>query len=150
MPDNIGYTPGSGATIAADDIGGALHQRVKMVLGADNVSDGDVSLANPMPIQGVGELVEQLSAIRTLLQSLTRSVGQAMPDAFGRLLVSISASPATVPTTVASGTITTVTTTTTVGTLTNQTNIGGLPATEQIPSLMRLGADSLRRNIVVT
>lgn len=29
MPDNIGYTPGSGATIAADDIGGNLHQRVK-------------------------------------------------------------------------------------------------------------------------
>lgn len=133
MPDNIGYTPGSGATIAADDIGGALHQRVKMVLGADNVSDGDVSLANPMPIQGVGELVEQLSAIRTLLQSLTRSVGQAMPDAFGRLLVNV-----------ATGTITTV------GTLTNQTNIGGLPATEQIPSLMRMGSDSLRRNIVVT
>ena len=147
MPDNVGYTPGSGATIAADDIGGALHQRVKVVLGADNVSDGDVSLANPMPIQGVGELVEQLSAIRTLLQSLTRSVGQAMPDAAGRLLVSISASPANVPVAIVNGTVTTVTT---VGTVTNQTNIGGLPATEQIPSLMRMGADSLRRNIVVT
>ena len=153
MADNIGYTPGSGAIIAADDIGGALHQRIKVVVGADGVNDGDVSLANPMPIQGVGELVEQLAAIRTLLQSLTRTVGQAMPDAFGRLLVSIGASPATVPTTVASGTITTVTTVTAVtavGTLTNQTQIGGLPATEQIPSLMRMGADSLRRNIVVT
>jgi hypothetical protein len=150
MADNIGYTPGSGATIAADDIGGNLHQRIKVVVGADGVNDGDVSLSNPMPIQGVGELVEQLSAIRMLLQSLSRTVGQAMPDAFGRLLVSIGASPATVPTTVASGTITTVTTTTTVGTLTNQTQIGGLPATEQIPSLMRLGADSLRRNILVT
>jgi hypothetical protein len=39
---------------------------------------------------------------------------------------------------------------TTLNTLTNQTQIGGLSATEQIPSLMRLGADSLRRNITVS
>jgi hypothetical protein len=147
MPDNVGYTPGVGATIAADDIGGNLHQRIKVVLGADGISDGDVSLANPMPIQGVGELVEQLSAIRTLLQSLTRTVGMAMPDAFGRLIVNIGAAPVNVPTVIVNGTVTTVTT---VTTLTNQTQIGGLPATEQIPSLMRMGADSLRRNIVVT
>lgn len=144
MADNIGYTPGAGAIIAADDIGGALHQRVKMVLGADGVNNGDVSLANPMPVQGVGELVEQLAAIRMLLQSLTRSVGQAMPDAAGRLLVNITGQTVTVAGTIAVSTATTVTT------LSNQTQIGGLPATEQIPSLMRLGADALRRNIVVT
>jgi hypothetical protein len=79
-----------------------------------------------------------------LLQSLTRSVGQAMPDAAGRLIVNIGAATANVPTVVVNGTVTTV------QTLTNQTQIGGLPAAEQIPSLMRLGADSLRRNIVVT
>ena len=135
MADNIGYTPGAGAIIAADDVGGALLQRIKVVVGADGVNDGDVSLANPMPVQGVGELVEQLAAIRMLLQSMTRTVGQAMPDAFGRLLVNV-----------ATGTVAV----TTVTTLSNQVNIGGLPATEQIPSLMRLGADSLRRNIVVT
>ena len=112
MADNIGYTPGAGATIAADDIGGALHQRVKMVLGADGVTNGDVSLANPMPIQGVGELVEQLSAIRTLLQALTRSVGLAMPDSAGRLLVRIDASSVNLSTSLSSGT------------LTNQTQVG--------------------------
>jgi hypothetical protein len=144
MADNIGYTPGSGATIAADDIGGNLHQRIKVVVGADGVSDGDVSLTNPLPIQGVGELVEQLSAIRMLLQSLSRSVGQAMPDAFGRLLVNVATG------TVAVSALPTLAAVTTLTTLTNQTQIGGLPATEQIPSLMRLGADSLRRNIVVT
>ena len=144
MADNIGYTPGAGAIIAADDVGGALLQRIKVVVGADGVNDGDVSLANPMPIQGVGELVEQLAAIRMLLQSLTRSVGQAMPDAAGRLLVNTAGQTVTVAGTIAVSTATTVTT------LINQTQIGGLPATEQIPSLMRLGADSLRRNIVVT
>ena len=138
MADNIGYTPGAGATIAADDIGGALYQRVKMVLGVDGVTDGDVSLANPLPIQGVGELVEQLSAIRMLLQSLTRSVGLAMPDSAGRLLVRIDASSVNLSTSLASGT------------LTNQTQVGAISATEQIPSLMRLGAATMRRNIVVT
>jgi hypothetical protein len=142
MADNIGYTPGSGATIAADDIGGNLHQRIKMVVGADGVSDGDVSLSNPMPIQGVGELVEQLSAIRTLLQSLTRSVGMAMPDAAGQLRVNIAGQGVSI-----NGQTVNVTT---LGTLTNQTQIGGLPAIEQIPSLMRMGSDALRRNIVVT
>jgi hypothetical protein len=38
----------------------------------------------------------------------------------------------------------------TLATLTNQTQIGGLAATEQIPSLMRLGADASRNNIIVT
>ena len=143
MPDNVGYTPGSGAIIAADDVGGALLQRIKVVVGADGVNDGDVSLANPMPIQGVGELVEQLAAIRMLLQSLTRSVGQAMPDAAGQLRVVLPSGQAV---NIGGQTVNV----TTVTTLTNQVNIGGLPATEQIPSLMRLGADSLRRNILVT
>lgn len=35
MSDNTTITPGSGATVAADNIGGALHQRVKVTLGAD-------------------------------------------------------------------------------------------------------------------
>lgn len=40
---------GTGATVATDDIGGVQHQRVKITLGADSVSDGDVSATNPMP-----------------------------------------------------------------------------------------------------
>lgn len=49
MADNIGYTPGSGATIAADEIGGVLHQRVKVSVGADGAA-ADVSSTNPLPI----------------------------------------------------------------------------------------------------
>lgn len=49
MADNVGYTPGSGATIAADEIGGVLHQRIKLGIGADGTAV-DVSTANPMPI----------------------------------------------------------------------------------------------------
>jgi hypothetical protein len=49
MADNVGYTPGSGATVAADEIGTVLYQRMKIVHGADGVNDGDVSAANPLP-----------------------------------------------------------------------------------------------------
>ena len=52
MSDNIAVTPGAGSTIAADDIGGVLHQRVKIVIGADGVSNGDVSASNPVPVTG--------------------------------------------------------------------------------------------------
>lgn len=52
MADNVSITPGSGDTVAADDIGGAKYQRVKMVIGADGVNDGDISSANPMPVTG--------------------------------------------------------------------------------------------------
>jgi hypothetical protein len=49
MADNVGYTPGVGAIVAADDIAGVLHQRVKIGIGGDGVAV-DVSAANPMPI----------------------------------------------------------------------------------------------------
>lgn len=48
MADNVAITPGTGATVAADDIGGILHQRVKISVGADG-SATDVSSAAPMP-----------------------------------------------------------------------------------------------------
>lgn len=51
MADNVGYTPGTGADIAADDIGGILFQRMKLTLGDNNTNDGDVSFDNPMPVE---------------------------------------------------------------------------------------------------
>ena len=145
MADNVGYTPGVGATVAADDIGGVLYQRIKPVTGADGTAV-DVSDANPLPVGAVGELIEALEAQRMALQALTRSIGQSMPDVAGRLRVAIDA----ITGSLTLATITTVGTVTTVATVSNQTNMGGLSATEQIPSLMRLGADSMRRNISVT
>ena len=48
MADN---TPQNGtATIAADDIGGVLHQRVKVEYGGDG-SATEVSTTNPLPVQ---------------------------------------------------------------------------------------------------
>lgn len=80
---------------------------------------------------------------RQRVEMLARPSG----DIAGAAPVSVQNTPAV---TISSGTVTTVTTATTVGTVTNQTNMGGYPGAEQIPALMRLGADALRRNITVT
>ena len=49
MADNIDVTPGTGKTIAADDITGVLHQRVKISQGADG-SATDVSATDPLNV----------------------------------------------------------------------------------------------------
>jgi hypothetical protein len=138
MADDV-VLPGDGAVIATDDVGGRQFQIVKQAFGPDGQAT-QVSEANPLPMAAIGELIEAIEAMRMAIASLTRSIGQSMPDTAGRLRVNVETGAVTV----GSGTITTV------ATLTNQTQIGGLSATEQIPSLMRLGADSARRNITVS
>ena len=144
MADNVGYTPGTGATVAADEISGVLHQRVKIGVGTDGVAV-DVSEQNPMPMAAYGELIEAIEALRMAVQALTRSgLGQSMPDTAGRLRVLVeqpTAGNLQGTFSIAGGQ--------TLATLTNQNQIGGLAATEQIPSLMRLGADASRNNIIV-
>lgn len=49
MADNVAITAGVGTTIAADDIGGVLHQRVKISQGADGAAT-DVSSAAPLEV----------------------------------------------------------------------------------------------------
>ena len=49
MADNVGYTPGTGALVAADDVGGVLYQRIKPAFGEDNAAV-DVSATNPLPV----------------------------------------------------------------------------------------------------
>ena len=91
------------------------------------------------------ESLEALEALRMAIQSLTRTIGQTMPDTAGRLRV-LTENP-----TAANLTATvSLAASQTLSSLSNQTQIGGLAATEQIPSLMRLGADASRQNILVT
>lgn len=49
MADNVAITAGAGTTIAADDVAGVLHQRVKISQGADG-SATDVSSAAPLQV----------------------------------------------------------------------------------------------------
>jgi len=153
MADNVGYTPGGPTKIASRDVTysgeAALAQSVGLVTfsGADDAKVAtDVSTDNGFPVQAVGELIEVLQATRSLLQSLSRSIGLVMPDTANRMRVAIGAIDASLTL----ATITTVSTVTTVSTMTNQTNVGGNPAFEQIPALMRVAADGLRNRISVT
>lgn len=154
MADNVAITAGTGTSIAADDIGGVMHQRVKVSHGDDG-SATDTSTTNPLPVQLLGEALEALEAVRNAVNALTKTIGSTFPDTAGRqrvLLDAISASLtlATVSTVTAVTTVSTVTTVTTVGTVTNQTQIGGLAAIEVVPSLLRDAAGVLRDRISVS
>jgi len=153
MADNV-VLPGTGETIAADDIGGVLYQRVKLTHGADGVAH-ETSNNNPLPVDVTeGELLEQLSALRHAIQSLTRSIGLALPNAVGQpIMEARQATASNLNATVSiagSQTLATVTTVSTVSTLTNQAQIGGIAANDYMPALLHLQADNLRRNISVT
>lgn len=110
-------------------------------LERSKIVDSSGTVVNPATDEAItqGELINAIEALRMAVHSLTRTIGQVMPDTAGRVRANIEA-----------GTLSTVSTVSTVATVTNQTNVGGFAATEQVPSLMRLGADALRRNIIVS
>ena len=117
MADNVGYTPGSGAVIAADDIGGVLHQRVKIGIGADNTAV-DVSSANPMPVSdAVAEETRQSMSLLLvrMLNYLNAPMGydKSLQRQRGTVVVETGNL----------GTISTVTTVTTVAAVTSLNNI---------------------------
>ena len=118
MADNVGYTPGSGASIAADDIGGVLHQRVKVGIGPDGTAT-DVSSANPMPVADnkAGNLLLRI------LQMLMAPLGYDKSLQRQRSTAIIESGTVTTVTTV-----NTVTTVSTLGSLTNIAGIGGYSA----------------------
>jgi hypothetical protein len=139
MPDNVAYTPGAGATIAADEIGGVLYQRVKPVTGVDGEA-ADVSQQNPMPMAAYGELIEAIEAMRMAINSLAKGIGSAQTTPQGRLQVDGSATTQPI-----SGNINTVSQ---VSLTTNTQQISGQIT---VPlSLERVTADNLRRNIITT
>jgi hypothetical protein len=50
MADNFAFTPGSGATAAADDVGGVLYPRAKLDFGGDGAT-APVTATTPLPVQ---------------------------------------------------------------------------------------------------
>lgn len=109
MADNIGYTPGTGALVAADDIGGVLYQRVKLASGPDGIAT-DVSADAPLPVQDA----EASGLLRRILNALLAPLG------FDKSLQRYRQTAI-----VESGTITQVST---VATVSNQIALGGIQA----------------------
>jgi hypothetical protein len=153
MADNVGYTPGEGAKVATRDVsysGEAANAQAVGLVTFSGPDDGktatDVSPANPLPTNPTGELVEALQALRMATNSLTKSIGFALPNLQGQPIVEArQATAANLVMTV--GSIAGGQTLATLTTLTNQAQIGGFAANDQIPALMHLQADNLRRNI---
>lgn len=116
MPDNIGYTPGTGASIATDEVSGQHYQRVKPVAGIDGVVV-DVSDVNPMPVRD-----ESLFLLfKRFLNLLSSPMGydKSLQRQRGTMIVE-SGTVTTV------STVTTVTTVTTCSTVTNLSTIDTL------------------------
>lgn len=163
MPDNVGYTPGTGATVAADDIGGVLYQRVKIGIGDDGTAV-DVSAANPLPVTGA------VTANTGLAQPLTNTELRA-----SAIPVSISGTPTVIVDTsdlrnqlsstvalldsprgydkslqrqrgtvlIESGTVTTVSTVSSVTTVTTVTTVTGLTNIDGIQGRIAQNAENL-------
>ena len=130
MPDNIGYTPGVGATVAADEVGGVLYQRIKPAFGADNSEPVDVSTNDPMPVRAFGAVPGTLGATEESIILLRRLIklleSQSACDIGNRQRIALD----TIPAGVTLPTVSTVTTVSTVsnisaGTLTNIIALAG-------------------------
>ncbi|MFN5425458.1 MAG: hypothetical protein ACK5A2_08775 [Bacteroidota bacterium] len=148
MADNVGYTPGVGATIAADDIGGILYQKVKMIHGADGIAH-ETADNNPLPVTATQELMQAIEAMRMAIQALTRTIGLAQVNPLtGSMFVDGSRVTQPVSGTVSVGTP--AVTQSGTWNITNLATIGGQAANSAIPAFERNTADNLRRNINVT
>lgn len=160
MPDNVGYTAGSGVNIASREVSYSGQTAQAQVVGlatfagADDAKTvADVSDSNPLPIAAYGELVEAIESMRFAINQLTKSIGFALPNASGQPVMEVRQATAanlnatvagTVTANIGTGTLTALTT------LTNQSQVGGFNANDQLPALMNANAGSLRRNISVT
>ena len=152
MADNVGYTPGSGALVAADEIGGVLYQRIKPGYGADGAfTEMDEKPATQATLAAIQTLlngtinVSALSSalpagaatettLASALAALVSIAGDDTVENILRQLLQAAISPAgfdrslgrgRVTALVESGTVTTVSTVTTVTTVSGLTNIDG-------------------------
>ncbi len=108
MADNVDITPGAGATVATDEVGGRHYQRMKLTDGAEG-SDNHASVrADGTQEVSVSDLA---AAIYTILEALTRPISQ--DPGTGRLRVSLEAAAVT------------MTGVTTVSTVTSMTQLQG-------------------------
>ena len=64
MTDNLAYTPGLGASVATDYVGGVHVQRIKIQHGADGFAS-DVSRDDPLPVTTSSRIVDVTLSLDT-------------------------------------------------------------------------------------
>jgi hypothetical protein len=143
MADNVGYTPGTGTTIATDDIGGVQFQRIKPAIGEDG-SAVDVSMSNPMPsvANQSDDLLRMLSRLVKILEC------NAVVDQQQRQRITLDAitGSLTLATVTTVGTVTTVSNIS-AGTLTNIVANAGMDREQYINIAKNTYANSLRSKL---
>jgi len=143
MADNVEITPGAGATVATDEVGGRHFQRVKL-------TDGAEGSANHASVRADGTQEVTLSdinaALYAILEAITRPISQDPGTGRTRVLLDAITGSLTLGTI---STVTTVTTVTTCSTLTNQAQMGGAPIWDvlQKPLDRNLWNNSVRMRI---
>ena len=141
MADNVGYTPGVGATVAADEIDAVLYQRVKPAFGVNGQAT-DVSVVNPLPV--FDDRVENLISLLERLVKISES--NQVVDSAQRQRITLDAITAgiTLPTV---ATVTAVTTVSTVNTVSNITQNAGMVREQYINIAKQTYASSIRNRL---
>ena len=135
MPDNVDITPGSGATVATDQVGSGRHyQRVKL-------SDGAEGSENHASVRADGTQEVSLSDVNAslyaILEAVTRPIGQ--DPGTGRMRVLLDAITGSL----------TLSTISTVSTLTTISQLNGAPVWDVLgkPLDRNLWYNSVRQRI---
>jgi len=142
--DNLGYTPGGGAVVGSDTIGGVDYQRIKVITGSDGVNDGDVSDKNPLPAKAarVEDLLEVL--VRLLKMSETLQVVDSSQRQ--RIVLDAITASLTLATVTTVGTVSNITTGT-IATVSNLTANAGMDREQFINIAKQTYAQSIRANL---
>lgn len=95
MADNVGITPGTGATVAADDVSGVLYQRIKQSFGPDGtaieVQDidtnrlpvGGASVGNPSDVAWVANNGSMIALLKNIASKLGAGISVTNSVTFG-------------------------------------------------------------------
>jgi hypothetical protein len=138
MADNVGYTPGVGASVAADEISGHLYQRIKPTYGTDGQAT-DVSVENPLPV--FDDRVENLISLLERLVKISES--NQVVDSAQRQRITLDAITAGV----SLPGVSTVTTVTTVAAVTNMVSNAGMDREQYINIAKQTYANSIRNRL---
>ena len=149
MPDNVGYTPGSGAKVATREVSYSGETALVQVVGLATVSGPDdattvqdVSLSNPMPMVAnqSDDLLRMLSRLVKILEC------NAVVDQQQRQRITIDA----ITGSLVLGTVSTVSNLVAVGTVSTvaaQTTLGGMDREMYINVAKNTYANSIRSQL---
>ncbi len=143
MADNVGYTPGVGATVAADEIDAVLYQRIKPAFGVNGQAT-DVSIVSPLPV--FDNRTEQLLSLMQRFVKMMESNQVVDSAQRQRITLDSITSGVSLPTVAA---VTTVSTVSTVTAVTNLTQNAGMDREQYINIAKQTYANSIRSRLTI-